>query len=94
METLKTAELLFDLLLSGSLLFFAYKTLTCKELFQAIVFFIVFGLLLSVTWGRLGAYDVAMAEVVIGAGLTGALLLSAFRQLKKINPEEKQREPK
>ncbi|WP_151900934.1 MULTISPECIES: Na(+)/H(+) antiporter subunit B [Sulfurimonas] len=85
METLAIVEFVFDMLLSSSLLFVAYKTLTCKDLFQAIVFFIVFGLLISVAWGRLGAYDVAMAEVVIGAGLTGALLLSALVKLKKMN---------
>ncbi|MEN4046186.1 DUF4040 domain-containing protein [Sulfurimonas sp. NWX367] len=85
METLAIVEFVFDMLLSSSLLLVAYKTLTCKDLFQAIVFFIVFGLLISVAWGRLGAYDVAMAEVVIGAGLTGALLLSALVKLKKMN---------
>ncbi len=85
METLAVEKLFFDILLAASLLFIAYKTLTCKDLFQAIVFFIVFGLLISVAWGRLGAYDVAMAEVVIGAGLTGALLLSALVKLKKMN---------
>lgn len=85
METLTIIKFIFDILLSSSLLFIAYKTLTCKDLFQAIVFFIVFGLLISVAWGRLGAYDVAMAEVVIGAGLTGALLLSALAKLKKMN---------
>ena len=83
MEALNLAELLFDILLSSSLLFLSYKALTCKDLFQAIVFFIAFGLLISVVWGRLGAYDIAMAEVTIGAGLTGALLLSALAKLKE-----------
>ncbi|UCN00875.1 DUF4040 domain-containing protein [Sulfurimonas sp. SWIR-19] len=85
METLTLMKLVLDTLLAGAILFIAYKTLTCKDLFQAIVFFIVFGLLISVAWGRLGAYDVAMAEVVIGAGLTGALLLSALVKLKKMH---------
>jgi uncharacterized MnhB-related membrane protein len=85
MEALNLQQLFFDILLSCSLLLIAWKTLTSKNLFQAIVFFIVFGLLMALTWGRLGALDVAMAEVTIGAGLTGALLLSALVKLKKMN---------
>ena len=85
MEALNLQQLFFDILLSCSLLLIAWKTLTSKDLFQAIVFFIVFGLLMALTWGRLGALDVAMAEVTIGAGLTGALLLSALVKLKKMN---------
>ncbi|MDQ7043855.1 MAG: DUF4040 domain-containing protein [Sulfurimonas sp.] len=85
METIGILQILFDVLLSSSLLLLAWKTLTSKNLFQAIVFFITFGLLMALTWGRLGAFDVAMAEVAIGAGLTGALLLSALVKLKKMN---------
>ena len=85
MEALNLQHLFFDILLSFSLLLIAWKTLTSKDLFQAIVFFIVFGLLMALTWGRLGALEVAMAEVTIGAGLTGALLLSALVKLKKMN---------
>jgi uncharacterized MnhB-related membrane protein len=54
-----------------------------QDLFRAIVLFIVFGLVIAVVWGRLGAIDVALAEVAIGSGLTGALLLSALARLKK-----------
>ncbi|MDQ7068042.1 MAG: DUF4040 domain-containing protein [Sulfurimonas sp.] len=85
METIGILQILFDVLLSSSLLLLAWKTLTSKNLLQAIVFFITFGLLMALTWGRLGAFDVAMAEVAIGAGLTGALLLSALVKLKKMN---------
>lgn len=85
MEALNLQQLFFDILLSFSLLLIAWKTLTSKNLFQSIIFFIVFGLLMALVWVRLGAVDVAMAEVTIGAGITGALLLSALVKLKKMN---------
>lgn len=85
MEALNLQQLLFDILLSFSLVMMAWKALRSKDLFQAIVFFIVFGLLMALVWVRLGAYDIAMAEVTIGAGITGALLLSALVKLKKMN---------
>lgn len=37
--------------------------------------FIALGAVVAALWARLGAPDVALAEAVIGAGLTGALLL-------------------
>lgn len=85
MEALNLQQLFFDILLSFSLVLMAWKALTGKDLFQAIVFFIVFGLLMALVWVRLGAFDIAMAEVTIGAGITGALLLSALVKLKKMN---------
>ena len=48
------------------------------------MFFIAFGLLLALAWVRLEAPDVALAEAAIGAGLTGALLLSALSRLNSI----------
>lgn len=37
-----------------------------------------FGLLMALVWARLHAPDIALAEATIGAGLTGALLLTAL----------------
>src|SRR5690606_41246814 len=48
-----------------------------KDLFQAVAFFIAFGLLMTLSWMRLEAPDVALAEAAIGTGLTGALFLDA-----------------
>jgi multisubunit Na+/H+ antiporter MnhB subunit len=71
----------FDLVLAGTLVGFAAIMLTTPNLFQSIVLFIVFGLLMALTWARLDAVDVAIAEAAIGAGLTGALLLNARADL-------------
>jgi multisubunit Na+/H+ antiporter MnhB subunit len=43
--------------------------------------FTVFGLLMALVWARLGSPDLALAEAAIGAGLTGAMLLLAYRRL-------------
>jgi multisubunit Na+/H+ antiporter MnhB subunit len=69
---------LFDAVLSVTLMVVAIRVLTASDLFQAIVVFIVFGLLMSLAWTRLHAVDVALAEAAIGAGLTGALFLNAL----------------
>ena len=68
--------------LVGSLLLLAWLTLSSDDLFKAIVLFISFGLLVTLVWSRLGAKDIAIAEAAIGAGLTGALLLAAWRRLQ------------
>jgi uncharacterized MnhB-related membrane protein len=78
-----------DLVLCGSLVWLAVQTLATPDLFKAIVMFIVFGLLLALVWARLEAPDVALAEAAIGAGLTGALLLTTVASLAK--PPENER---
>ncbi len=71
----------FDSVLVAVLLALAWRALTTPDLFKAVVLFIVFGLFLALAWARLGAIDVALAEVAIGAGITGVLLLTAERRL-------------
>jgi energy-converting hydrogenase B subunit D len=83
METMSFLGNLFDGLLGLILLWLAWRTLACADLFKATVLFITFGLLMAVAWVRLDAPDVALAEAAIGAGLTGALLLAAIARLKQ-----------
>jgi multisubunit Na+/H+ antiporter MnhB subunit len=71
----------FDLLLATALFWIAWQALHSRDLFKAVVLFITFGLLMALAWVRLGAPDIALAEGAIGAGITGALLLDAVRQL-------------
>lgn len=70
--------LLFDLLLASLILGLGWGTLTSKSLFRAIVLFVAFGLSMGLAWTRLDAPDVALAEIAVGAGLTGALFLAAI----------------
>jgi multisubunit Na+/H+ antiporter MnhB subunit len=68
-----------DLLLAGLTLGLGWAAVSSPDLKRSVVFFIAFGLLLAVVWARLQAPDLALAEAAIGAGLSGALLLSALR---------------
>lgn len=72
----------FDSILAVMLLALAWRMLSTRDLFQAVVLFISFGLLLAVVWARLGAPDLALADAAIGAGVTGALFLAAFGSLR------------
>lgn len=88
METLTLLAWMFDSLLGLGLLWLAWRALSNPDLFMAIVLFIAFGLVLALTWVRLDAPDIALAEVAIGAGLTGALLLAALARLRQANREQ------
>lgn len=78
---------LIDILLMLAMLVLAVGALHSRSLRQAVVLFITFGLVLSLAWARLRAADVALAEAGIGAGLAGALLLAALRDMPPSQPE-------
>ncbi len=67
----------FDAILALALLAAAGFALFGRPRMHAAAMFLVFGVLLSVIWARLDAPDVAIAEAVLGAGVTGALLIHA-----------------
>ena len=73
---------LYDLLIAVTLVWIAWRALTSDALFKSVALFIVFGLLMALTWVRLQAPDLALAEAAIGAGLTGALLLDAVGHVR------------
>jgi uncharacterized MnhB-related membrane protein len=76
-------EQIIDVILAFGCLLFAASALLSKSQFTGIVFYIILGLFVTIAWTRLGAIDVAIAEAAIGAGLTGAMLLAAWRVLHK-----------
>ncbi len=73
---------LLDWALTITLVGLAWRMLSITDLFKAIVLFIAFGLLMALTWSRLEAVDIALAEAAIGAGLTGALFLTTLRHIE------------
>ncbi|MFW6057120.1 MAG: hydrogenase subunit MbhD domain-containing protein [Chloroflexota bacterium] len=75
----------FDLILCIALVWLAGRALYLRVLFRSVVLFMAFGLLMAVSWARLGAPDVALAEAAIGAGITGALLLATCKALRSGN---------
>lgn len=72
-----------DVLLAFTLCTTAALVLLARDVFRGIVMFIVFGLLMALSWVRLQAPDIALAEAAIGAGLTGVLLLDALAYLRR-----------
>ncbi|WP_218151971.1 Na(+)/H(+) antiporter subunit B [Nitrosomonas communis] len=77
------SSLILDMLLATVLFWIALKSLITPDLFHAVVLFMIFGLLMALTWVRLDAPDIALAEAAIGAGLTGALLLDTIGYLRR-----------
>lgn len=75
---------LFDLTVCAVMVLLAVQSLMVKDLYWAIVSYILFGLSLALVWARLGAPDVALAEAAIGAGLTGALLLTTAAAISQV----------
>ncbi|MCE9662574.1 DUF4040 domain-containing protein [Halomonas sp. M5N1S17] len=69
------------MLLAAGLLWLAWQALFTQRRFSAVVNFMAFYLLMALVWVRLDAPDIALAEAAIGAGVTGALLLTALGRL-------------
>ncbi|KAA1262005.1 putative monovalent cation/H+ antiporter subunit B [Rubripirellula obstinata] len=82
-----------DAALCVTLIWLACRALIAATLFQAVVLFIVFGLVMALCWARLDAPDIALAEAAIGAGMTGALFLSTLAALNKPVPQLPQKQP-
>lgn len=80
--------MIVDVLLGIALISCALRLVFIEDSFNAILLFILFGIILSLIWGRLGAFDVALAEAAIGSGISGALLLDALAHLRRV-PKEK-----
>jgi uncharacterized MnhB-related membrane protein len=80
-------EIALDLFLMLSCLVLAWMSIFSASLFRCIVFFVCFGLLVTIAWGQMGAYDVAIAEAAIGAGITGAILLAAWNRIGPLTKE-------
>lgn len=72
---------LLDIFLVVLLVGLAVRMLTTRDFFEAVVLFVAYGLTLALTWVRVGAVDLALAEAALGAGVTGALFLNAYRRL-------------
>jgi multisubunit Na+/H+ antiporter MnhB subunit len=85
-EAAVTPALLADGLLALVIVAVAVRVLVIGDLFESVVLFIVFGVLMAVAWARLHAVDLALAEAAIGAGLTGALLLDTLADRHTPNP--------
>lgn len=85
--------LIVDGVLIAIMLITAWLALTTPDLQRAVILFIAFGLLVSLAWVRLQAPDVAMAEAAVGAGLTGALLISTLNSMREMQKKKTSEAP-
>ena len=76
----------FDIVLAVTLIAVAYLALSGRDLFRSVVLFVTFGVMISLVWVRLQAFDLALVEVAIGAGITGALFLNALGRMDEGAP--------
>jgi uncharacterized MnhB-related membrane protein len=76
----------FDAVLASLLVWLGWRAVSDTDSLRAVVKFIVLGMVLALSWLRLGAPDVALAEAAVGSGLTGALLLVALRRWRDGRP--------
>jgi uncharacterized MnhB-related membrane protein len=76
-----------DGILALALFWVAWQALTVTHLFQAIQWFIGFGFLLALTWARLSAVNLALAQVLLGGIITTFLF---WKVLKKLNQEDRE----
>jgi multisubunit Na+/H+ antiporter MnhB subunit len=72
---------LMDAGLAGSVVGTALFVVLARRMRSASVGFVVLGLLLAIVWVRLGAVDVAVIQVALTTGATGALWLAALARL-------------
>lgn len=76
-----------DLCLVVLVLGAAVWTVKVRDRRDAVIGFIVIGLLLSLMWMQLYAVDVALTEVAVGGGATGLVLLRACSRLQPVEVE-------
>jgi energy-converting hydrogenase B subunit D len=76
-------DALLDLLVATAVVGTAWRALSTRDLFSAVVLYVAFGLLVTLAWVRLEAPDVALAEGAIGVGVTAALLLDAVGDFRR-----------
>jgi len=74
---------LFDIAIVATIIWLAIRSLSSPDMFRSVVIFIVFGFLTALAWVRLAAPDIALADSIIAAGITGALLLDAYGHFAK-----------
>ncbi len=79
--------LAFDMILCLMIVGTAAAALLMRNALAAIVFFIVLGNLLGLAWLAMDAVNVAMAEIAIGAGVTGVLLILTRQRLMALGDD-------
>ena len=76
-----------DMLLAALIVLLAAGAVIAPRMRYAVILFMALGSVLALTWARLAAPDLAIAEAAIGVGLTGAMLIAALNALGKLGSQ-------
>lgn len=76
-----------DVFLVAALAMLAIGTVALPDLFRSVVLYVAFGLLMGLTWARLGVPDIALAEIALAAGVTGVLFMVTLREARDVEVE-------
>lgn len=77
----------FDVVLAVMIAWLAISAFGTKDAFSAVIRFVAMGLTVTLAWVRLQAPDVALAEAAVGAGLSGAVLLTSLATMRRQGTE-------
>jgi multisubunit Na+/H+ antiporter MnhB subunit len=77
-----TSLLAFAIVIGALVIAIAIWIVVARDSVLAVIAFVFYGMLLALVWVMLSAVDVALTEVAIGGGLTGALLFGAASRLR------------
>lgn len=80
---------LLDVLVLGAVVAAALVAVLVPRRTAATTAFLVFGILLAVLWGRADAPDVAIAEVALGGGIAGAILVDSLDRAHPPRPDRR-----
>ena len=86
---------IFEILLLLFLIACAVTVSLTRRLWQAIVIFMSYSLVMSLVWVLLQAPDLAVTEAAVGAGVTGIMLFTVLKRvnaMKSIEGERKERD--
>jgi len=78
--------LLYEYILLAFLIVCAIAVALTRKIITAVIIFMSYSVMMSITWVMLQAPDLALTEAAIGAGITSVLF---FLVIKRINSMEK-----
>ncbi len=79
----------FEILLLVFLIVCAVAVALTRQLWQAIIIFMSYSLVMSVVWVFLQAPDLAVTEAAVGAGITSILFYLALKRINAMQEGKK-----
>ncbi|MTI46921.1 hydrogenase subunit MbhD domain-containing protein [Sporosalibacterium faouarense] len=75
---------IFSILMLMFLIGLSISVSAIKNLFSAIIVFMVYSLIMAILWQQLNAPDLAITEAAVGAGITTVLFVLTLKKIKGV----------